>query len=1058
MHKNSRIAAMATAFALLTGGILAGGALSANADNGLEFTTTTVTWTGAAFAVSGTADGANTGGIEIHDGADETGTLLCSTAYADPWTCNISFAPGTHTITAYQAPGLGPARTATEVLTVVPPQPTYTSGDPYNVTTGNTATFSGLTTAPNATVWVDVPSVGSCNIGPYPTAGTAWSCGFSVSAAPGDWAAAYYQVSGGVESTHGGFTFHVDAPPASALSVTSPVADDVLIANPDDSLTITGTGDPSSTVGVYYDGEVTACSNVAVDAGGNWTCLGTIPPGLHSVDVYDGVTASPGVSFEIILPAPDLSGPATYTAGSGVTAFTGTTTYPGASTRVTLYQNGDGIGPEVATAECPDNASTFSCAVDLTGLTDASYVVRVEHFLPLGEGIRSAFFDSYLGLDPGTLTCSYGPASATITGGPSIYLLTPWAGQGEGPYYLAPNIPCGGNAGTTFPEGTGFYDQFLADCSPTCALTGLAPGAYEVYASLPDESSYDYVFTVPNTPSIGTAVSTGTTVAMRGSGTAGDRIRIVNNADSQLCTTIVTGLGAWACSFTSTSSVAARALDIDAASGAMSAYSATKLITIVAPAPAPGTPEVTPPVLEDWVLTFDGDLSKLKPGDHFSVTLAGIPAGWTVQLIMHSDPYVLGTVVSTGSPMKLNLVVPQDIDGGKHTLQVVATTPLGTNYFKNLDANVLVSATTGDPTPAPTDPGTGDQNGAGDRSQPGGPSALTGSIATIADIASNPITVAFASLLALALLLLVALPTELLNSSLESNSSRLGRGYSAIDRTLKRAQAWFIKTTRSPALAAAVIVTVISIVYGFIDPHFGFDLVSLRLVLSLAIAFFILSYGASWLAALIVRRFWGAMAVVQLQPTIILFAIVGVIVARILDFSPGFLIGIAIGLEVLNASRKVAARAVMVQLGVIASLALIAWIAYSLFTPGNDFFGMLTEDALVATTAEGLTGAMIAIFPLRFLEGFELWESSRRRWIAMFIAISIPFALIVLPTALDGSEVRDYGIWVIVLAIFGAISLAIWWIFARADKRDETAEEEAHQEHEKAHSGNAEKH
>ncbi|MEO8528433.1 MAG: hypothetical protein ABI435_05090, partial [Pseudolysinimonas sp.] len=1121
MRKVSRFAAITAAVALLTGGILAGGTLSANADNGLEFTTTTVTWTGTPFAVSGMADGANTGGVEIHLGADETGGLLCSVVYSDPWTCNLSFAPGTYTITAYQAPGLGVARTDTEVLTVVPPQPTYTSGDPYNVTSGDTATFSGVTTAPDATVWVDVPSVGSCTIGPFPTPGTAWSCGFPVSAAPGDWAGAYYQVSGGVESTHGSFTFHVDAPPASAVqwdpsfdgaaftwaasppnqfsgtttdlnytdqvevydgatllctdfssfvsdgtwfcepataldpgsysltvvqagesdvtnfevhipapqvdqaalviapgddadytgtttypdvqvevyvsqggafvqscvttdpiaapgdpwecpilglptghydvgisqivggtahgdgivdtldvgvpfAVTSPVAEDVLIANTDDSLTITGTATPSTTVDVHYDGEGTACSNVAVGADGTWTCLGTIPPGPHSVFVYDGVTASPNVFFEIILPAPVLSGPGTFTAGSGVTPFTGATTYPGASTRVTLYQNGDGLGPEVATAECPDDAGTFSCDVDLTGLTDDNYVVRVEHFLPEDDGVGSNYSESYIGLDPGTLTCSYGPASATITGGPSIYLLTPWAGQDEGgPYYLAPNIPCGGNSGNTFPAGTGFYDQFLARCSTTCALTGLAPGAYEVYASLGDESSYDYVFTVPNTPSIGTAVSTGSTVAMRGSGTAGDRIRVVNNASSQLCSTTVALSGAWACSFTSTSSVVARALDIDAASGAISAYSASKSITIVGPASV-----VTPNVLEEWLLTFDGDLSKLKPGDHFSITLAGIPAGWTVQLIMHSDPYLLGSAVATGAPMTLDLVVPKNIDGGKHTLQVVATTPLGTNYFKNLDATVIATDATDGATPAPTDPGddsgSGNQNSGGDRSQPGGASALTGSIATIADIARNPITVAFASILALALLLLVALPTELLNSSLESNSSRLGRGYSAIDRALKRAQAWFIKTTRSPALAAAIIVTVISIVYGFIDPRFGFDLVSLRLVLSLAIAFFILSYGASWLASLIVRRFWGAIPVIQLQPTIILFAIVGVIVARILEFSPGFLIGIAIGLEVLNASRKIAARAVMVQLGVIAALSLIAWIIYSLFTPGND--------------------------------------------------------------------------------------------------------------------------
>jgi hypothetical protein len=328
-----------------------------------------------------------------------------------------------------------------------------------------------------------------------------------------------------------------------------------------------------------------------------------------------------------------------------------------------------------------------------------------------------------------------------------------------------------------------------------------------------------------------------------------------------------------------------------------------------------------------------------------------------------------------------------------------------------------------------------------ERGDPGARSALSDALAPVSAIVANPATLAIAGGLALALLFLVALPTELLNSSLSSNTTRLGRVYGTVDGALTRAQDWFIKVTHSRALAAAVITTVIALVYGFVDPGFGFDIVSLRLVLSLAIAFFLLSYGASWLSGVIIKRAWGATGIVALQPSIILFAIVGVVVARILDFSPGFLVGVAIGLELIQASKAVSARAVFVQVAVVTGFSLAAWIAYSFFSPGDAFLGRLLEDTLVAVTAEGLTGALIAVFPLRFLDGRELWEVSKRLWVAAFLVVAAAFALLVLPTAIQGTDVADYGTWLLVFAVFGAISLAVWFVFARAAAREEKAEE-----------------
>jgi len=131
---------------------------------------------------------------------------------------------------------------------------------------------------------------------------------------------------------------------------------------------------------------------------------------------------------------------------------------------------------------------------------------------------------------------------------------------------------------------------------------------------------------------------------------------------------------------------------------------------------------------------------------------------------------------------------------------------------------------------------------------------------------------------------------------------------------------------------------------------------------------------------------------------------------------------------------------VFVQLAVVTGFALAAWVVYSLFSPGADFGGMLVADTMVAITAEGLTGAFIAVFPLRFLDGHELWQVSKRLWATAFLVVGTAFALLVLPTAIEGTEVADYGVWLLVFAAFGLLSLLIWLLFARAAKREEEAE------------------
>jgi hypothetical protein len=1009
---------------------------------------------GSGFTVTGTADADDTSAIDVRLGTEISGDLLCTAVWeAGAWSCEATpLTPGEYTVTAWQDTRSSPGAP----LSILVPTPELDTPLFWTIDAGDDAAYSGLTTYPNVDVTIDVEGVGFCSTaGPYPTPGTAWQC--PISAPPvGTYAVSIRQVVEGASSVTLEGTLTVEP----ALQITAPAGDVTWSAG--NFLVPSGSSPSTDQIDVYLDGDfVTPVCTIASPAPADWSCPGiAVDPGPHTLTATQYLEDDATADFDVLLPAPDLPGTFTFEPGTTDATVAGTRAYA-ASTRVTVFVDfGEGVGPELATTTCPQGpAGTFSCVLDLSALDVDRYVVRVEHFLPDEPEVRGQYSETYLYIESAeyvgpVLDCAFQPRGVTITASAptniGIYRLVPSADD-EG-WALVDQGYCGGSAGyrdstVELWDDTPLGGEQGDGCTTAgCTLTGLAPGIYEVYYSGAEgetegDGSFDYLFRIPETPTAA-AASAGNSIAMSGTATPGDTVKIIGGSGATLCQTTATGAGTWGCGFAASTEISARAISADPQSGGLSAYSASRGIPVfVAPPPdEPAPPGPDLPTLVQWLLNFDGDLMNLKPGDTFSMTIEGMPRGWVIEVVMHSTPRSLGTAIATGEPQTLQFTVPDDIEAGPHRIEVIATSPVGVTYTQDFDATVineikpLEKEVETDTEEAGSTEGSG-SGGAGDRSNPAAPSALTDSIAPLAAIIDNPVTIAIAGGLALALLFLVALPTELLNSSLSSNTSRLGRVYGTFDRAMTRAQDWLIRATRSRAVAAGALVAIVAIIYGFVDPGFGFDIVSLRLVLSLAIAFFLLSFVASWISGIIIRRAWGAIGVVAMQPTIILFAVIGVIVARILEFSPGFLVGVAIGLELLQASKQVTARAVFVQIGVVTGLALAAWVVYSLLTPGNDFVGMLVEDTMVAVTAEGLTGALIAVFPLKFLDGRELWEVSKRLWAGAFLLVAVAFALLVLPTAVEGTDVADYGVWLAVFAVFGAVSFAVWLIFVRADKR-----------------------
>jgi hypothetical protein len=319
---------------------------------------------------------------------------------------------------------------------------------------------------------------------------------------------------------------------------------------------------------------------------------------------------------------------------------------------------------------------------------------------------------------------------------------------------------------------------------------------------------------------------------------------------------------------------------------------------------------------------------------------------------------------------------------------------------------------------------------------------------TAADVWRDPFILAVAGGVGALFLLLVAIPAEMLNSALERNAHRWRWMYAWALPLAARLRA---SVGRMPpwASSAPVVIVLTSIAFGFADPDFGFDLTSLRLVASLALGLLLVVHLPNRITAALLGRRWHVSSAIISQPGAIVIAVCGVLASRLLDFSPGLLIGLVLGLELAsNARREDHKRAVATRMVVMLVVSVLAWVGYSWLTDAvspaeQSVLSLFLSETLIAAVHEGLTGLLVALLPLVFLDGKVLFDSDKRLWAALAVPTAVAFALLVLPT----SEVLDDSapllLWVTVFVGFCLVVAAVWFTFRLLERRESRGEGDA---------------
>lgn len=303
---------------------------------------------------------------------------------------------------------------------------------------------------------------------------------------------------------------------------------------------------------------------------------------------------------------------------------------------------------------------------------------------------------------------------------------------------------------------------------------------------------------------------------------------------------------------------------------------------------------------------------------------------------------------------------------------------------------------------------------------PSTPSVLS-ALATPAETLA-PSQVLLAAALTLVLVILMALPTHLLNT--------------AIDTFTRKPPT----VERRGLLAAALGVLAAAVISCFIDPAFGFDLASVRTLASVIVSFAIEVVLGWFLVIWLVRRAQPeAKPAFRFAPLTLLVVVATVVFTRLTAFEPGIVFGLVAGVTFGAALATAAkARVTLIGLGYAFVIAVFAWIAYALLggivDPGAVV--VFVREALSAITIAGIAALPIALIPLRGLAGHEVFVWNRWVWCGAYAVGLLGFFLVLLPMPFSWDGVRaSLFTWIALYLAYAAVAVGIWAVVVKPWKK-----------------------
>jgi hypothetical protein len=319
------------------------------------------------------------------------------------------------------------------------------------------------------------------------------------------------------------------------------------------------------------------------------------------------------------------------------------------------------------------------------------------------------------------------------------------------------------------------------------------------------------------------------------------------------------------------------------------------------------------------------------------------------------------------------------------------------------------------------------------------PSILS-TLRTVAEAVPTPTQTAVLCGASVMLMLVVGFPGALLNSVVGSRYEQLRKRWLE-QRAARRKEG--AEPRRAPGWLVWPGFFVAAVVGGFVDPEFGFNLMSARMLVTAFWGFVLLNLLGWTFVRLVLARLqpdakpyikfrWGSLVLVALA----------VLLARLLQFEPGIIFGLVAGLAFaisLAAARD--AQVTLLGAGFALAIALLGWVGYSALAPVADanpgqLWAIFFSEFFAGITIEGISALPLALLPLLLLDGAALFAWKKWVWAVAYTVGLAAFMLVLLTIPAAWGEVGgDFGRWVLLFTVFAVFSVAVWGINALLVRR-----------------------
>ena len=530
----------------------------------------------------------------------------------------------------------------------------------------------------------------------------------------------------------------------------------------------------------------------------------------------------------------------------------------------------------------------------------------------------------------------------------------------------------------------------------------------------------------------------------------GATVIVSADAGGASCNSTATAAGYWSCSLAAPSGdyvVRATQSRADLGNGASSSPSGS--LSIVIDKNAPAVPAITSPPSGARVTTAE-------------VTFSGTgESGAVADLYLDALPACQTAVVNG-----LWSCSVRGVSAGAHTLLVIQRDAAGNYSAPSAPISVLFGAETGAtaptnppspgskasappanlppvapaPEPSTTPPPAAKPPAAGrsDIGQPdnwGTPTRFGSEIPALASsvTAGNwPL----APLLALAFVLLIALPLRLLSTALRGrirapSVQLMGRNRGREARAengdaAKPINPWLAGAV--PLVAAAALI----VVAGGVNDQARY----LRLSVGVALGLAILNVVGVAVATRLGARSQGVSGRLRFLPILMLAAVLAATLTRAAGLQPPIVAGVLIGVG-FAAGVSMRSRAIvsLVEIGAVTALAATAWVLRGAMGPVDGFWASLAGETLATVALAGAGSVVVLVLPIATLPGRTVFEWSRPAWLGTVAVVALVGSVMVLGAA--GGSFPLVGS-IVLAAAFAALSVAVWgWLrFVEPDPAD----------------------